>query len=120
MEIIEELGDPRLIAKTIIETEKIAMEKAGFNRERDDYRSGYRDSDDNGYNQSDGDRDRSNYSGSFSFGKFKWYHKLILILLVILLFVIIIFLGRVVISFLLMFGVPILVILLLVSLFRRR
>lgn len=112
-DVIAELGDPRLIAKTIIETSKIAREKSrgGWNQ------GGYQDY----RTQEDSmEDDRSGFPKSTSFSHLKWYHKLSAVLAMITLVIVIMVVGRFVIGFLFAFGLPIILILLVMTLFRRR
>jgi type IV secretory pathway VirB6-like protein len=118
-EIIEKLGDPRLIAKTIIESERIAKERGRFGGEGDS-RSHYQEPDDTESSHNGQDRRSSVNGRSFFFGNFRWYHKLILFLLVVLLLIVAVIVGRVIISILFTLGIPIIIIVLLLSLFRRR
>ncbi len=117
--ILESLGDPRLIAKTIIETERIAREKGKFHYTRDDannhnYNNGYQDADhDNATNQ------RTTHNTAF-FGNIKWYHKAILFAVAILMILALLFIGRIIFRLIYVFAVPILLILLLISVFRKR
>jgi uncharacterized membrane protein len=113
-EIIERLGDPRLIAKTIIEAEKAAKEKSRYSWSSTDYREHAAEADEE-YRENVGGNGRRTV-----FTNLKWYHKLFVVLGVILLFVVIALIGRLVIGFLFAFGLPILIILLVMSLFRRR
>jgi uncharacterized membrane protein len=113
-DIIDRLGDPRLIAKTIIEAEKVAKEKSMNNWSGSNYQS---------HTTEEGQehRDNSDTRGkNVFFTNMQWYHKLIAILVIILLFVLIALIGRLVIGFLFAFGIPILLVLLVMSLFRKR
>ena len=112
--IIDSLGDPRLIAKTIIEAEKAAKEKSMNNWSGSNYQS-YS----SGAEEKDGDNTTEQNKNVF-FANIQWYHKLIAILVVIVLFVLIAIIGRLVIGTLFTFGLPILLILVVLSLFRKR
>ncbi len=111
---IDGLGDPRLIAKTIVEAERAAKEKNKSNwstAEHQEYSSG---PEDNEKEQSTG------FNQNIFLSKMQWYHKLIAIVVIVVLFVIIAVIGRLVIGFLFAFGLPILLLILVMSLFRRR
>ena len=113
-DIIESLGDPRLIAKTIIEAEKAAKEKSMNNWSGSNYQS---------YNSGAEEKDRDSsteQSKNVLFGNIQWYHKLIAIVVIIGLFVLIAIIGRLVIGTLFTFGLPILLILVVLSLIRKR
>ena len=112
LRIIESLGDPRLIAKTIIEKERAANQKGQFNHNYDYYNT-YNHTEDNG-NTNDLERDKGFFK-SLSLSH-KITSALILIGLVIALFII----GRLVIGFLFAFGIPIIIILLLLAIFNKR
>lgn len=113
-DIIDRLGDPRLIAKTIIEAEKVAKEKSMNHWSGSNYQSHTSESEEEYRDNSTG------RSKNVFFTNMLWYHKLIAVLVIIVLFVLIAFIGRLVIGFLFAFGLPILLVLLVMSLFRRR
>jgi uncharacterized membrane protein len=113
-DIIDRLGDPRLIAKTIIEAEKAAKEKSMNNWSGSNYQSHTTEAEEEHRDNSDGQ------GKNVFFTNMQWYHKLIAILVVIVLFVLIALIGRLVIGFLFAFGIPILLVLLVMSLFRKR
>lgn len=111
--ILEELGDPRLIAKTIIETEKAAREKYGYDRSSQSYHGQYKDV----------NVDRENKwskSEKTFFSNLTWRNKLTLSIILIILILFIFLIGRIMISFLFTFGLPIILLLLVWSLFRKR
>ncbi len=111
---INRLGDPRLIAKTIIEAEKAAKEKNVKHWSESNYQS---------HTAGEEEEYRGNtteHSKNIFFTNMKWYHKLIAILVIILLLVLIAIIGRLVIVTIVTFGLPILLILLVMSLFRKR
>lgn len=113
--IIEELGDPRLIAKTIIEVEKIAREKNGYNRRSNGFSGQYQ-----GFNaERDDEWPNSGTSNSF-FSNLSWRSKVALSIGIVVLILIIAILSRFIIRFLFVFGVPIILLLLAWSLFRKR
>jgi uncharacterized membrane protein len=113
-DIIDRLGDPRLIAKTIIEAEKAAKEKSMNNWSGSNYQSHTTEAEGEHRDNSDG------HDKNVFFTNMQWYHKLIAILVVIVLFILIALIGRLVIGFLFAFGIPILLVLLVMSLFRKR
>ncbi len=112
--IIDRLGDPRLIAKTIIEAEKAAKEKNTSNLSGREYQS-YKSETYQDY------RDNSTMHGKkLFFTNMKWYHKLIAALVIIVCFILVAFVGRLVIGLLFTFSLPILLILLIMLLLRKR
>ena len=106
---VMKIGDPRLIAKTIIEKEKAANKS--HNTDNSKYTSNYEKEDDQ--------RERNSNRNIFITG-FTWYHKLITILIIIAIIIVIAFLARILFGLLFAFGVPILLLLLLVSLFKKK
>ena len=116
--ILDELGDPRLIAKTIIEADRAAKQKENNTGNhsyqdtssygRDEFRDGYNDS---AYNK--------NYNNHKVFFKNKWYHKLFFAFILIVILMIMSVLGSILFRFIFTLGFPILLIVLLVILFRR-
>lgn len=112
--ILESLGDPRLIAKTIIEKERAASQKSRFNQTHE-YNNTYYETDDE---RKTSPNFQNNSKGIFS--SLTWMQKLTLILILLAVIIVIFFVGRLVIGFLVAFGVPILLILLLMALFKKR
>jgi hypothetical protein len=112
--IINELGDPRLIAKTIIESERIAKGKGKYNRGGSYQKQTYEEQ------ENDNDDDKRDYGRTQFFGNIKWYHKAILIFIVFFVLIIFLFLGRILISILLAFGFPIILIIIFLSQLRKR
>ncbi|MGB4658378.1 MAG: DUF1700 domain-containing protein [Mobilitalea sp.] len=113
--LFAELGDPRLIAKTIIETEKMSKLKDINNG----YQGGntyYNNETEEGENQ----QDSTNPINPRFFSSMTWYQKVALILIMIVIFIVIFSIGRVVVKFLFAFGLPIILILLILTMFRKR
>jgi uncharacterized membrane protein len=110
---LEALGNPRLIAKTIIETAKASEHNQTDSRKRESH------TDDQGYGEKTGYNNNEQRNNIF-YTNLKWYHKLIFVLVLLLLIIILVYIGKIIIGFLFAFGVPILLVLLLLSLFRKR
>lgn len=110
--IILELGDPRLIAKSLIEVARTSKRKkfADNSMNQESYTKSY-----------DEDRNQRNQKKRQSklIINFKWYHKLIVIASIILFILFMLLIGRIILLVLFTFGLPILLILLLYSMFRR-
>lgn len=113
--VIDDIGDPRLIAKTIIEKEKIAKQKE-INMKSQSYQE-YNYEDSQGMNY---DTDDNRFEKKIFPTKLKWYHKLIMAAVILLFLVILIALGRILVAILVTFAVPILIIGTIFMLFRRR
>ncbi|MBP1756362.1 MAG: putative rane protein [Firmicutes bacterium] len=111
--VISELGDPRLIAKTIIEADRVGKDKSKAYRSQDYTQDAQS-------NQEDLGEGTPKFGRNVFISNFKWYHKLIAILVVVVLFVLIAVIGRLIIGFLFAFGLPIILIILVMLLFRRR
>lgn len=95
-EIIESLGDPRLIAKTIIDT---SQDTAGnYVYESEEPAS----------------------SSTKSFKINSWYTKLIMALIVLAVIIIVVVIGGLIGFVLLKFAIPIIIIILFLSMFRKR
>ena len=111
-EILQELGDPRLIAKTIIETYQISHGTSynGY-RNVNDYRE-YQTSDNReDYNQDSNTSRNSNNKSYFDLRtSVKWYHKLLLVIVIIAILSLLFFLSSIAISVFLNFGIPVLII----------
>ena len=111
-EAISEIGDPRLIAKTIIETEKAALKgRFGDNNRYSTYRTQEQEN----YNEKKSERHRNIFINGFS-----WYHKLIIALVILVVVIVIAFIARILLGILFAFGVPILLVLFLIAMFRKR
>lgn len=106
-EILEELGNPRLIAKTIIETENASKQSESMK---------WNNNDEN--NSGDPNRRSININGIFN--NIKWYHKVAILLIVLLIIYVLIRVGWIIIRLLFTFSVPIIVIVLLWAMFRKR
>jgi uncharacterized membrane protein len=120
MKILELLGDPRLIARTIIETDKAARQKGKFNGNQRNYAYNYA----NNYSDEEAENFEEKSSNSNNKNIFKtnlkWYHKLLIVFVILIIIILIVFIGRLIIGFLFAFGLPIILVLLIMSLFRRR
>lgn len=110
-QVLEELGDPRLIARTIIEAER--MSKQRNQRSYTYNESSY-------YNQDRMYEDLPPKRKGIFTSNLKWYHKLAMILLLLIIFSILIFIGRIVFRLFFFLGFPVILILLLLILFRKR
>lgn len=120
--VLEELGHPRLIAKTIIETERIAREKG----KSEDYTSHNRYYDNRRYVR-EGEEEENKNNGGFGtrrrsvfFTGFRWYHKAVLWAVLILTLFLLLFIGRIILRLFYVLAIPIILIFVLMSLFRRR
>ncbi len=120
--VLNELGHPRLIAKTIIESEKIAREKGkstgyrGYSEEFSERRYTAEEE----HEEQEGTRNFGNRRRSIFFTGVRWYHKVMLWVVLIFFLLLLLFIGRVIIRLLYVFIVPIILVVLLMSLFRRR
>jgi len=114
-EVIDDLGDPRLIAKTIIETEKMSDRTNpdgrydGNNHRNEGYYDDY--TRDRRYEDTD---NKGIYSGS------KWFFKLAALVIVFIFLSLLIRIGWFFIRLLSVFFVPVVLIVLLLIIFRRR
>lgn len=113
--IMNDLGDPRLLAKTIIETEKMARQRIKF-KDKQNYENSNQDEEIGKDNQND----KSPYGRNMFFTKLSWYHKVTLAIILVLLFILLAIIGRILIVILVTFGVPILLVCFLLILFRKR
>ncbi|HHX13323.1 MAG TPA: hypothetical protein GX731_10905 [Clostridiales bacterium] len=106
--ILGELGDPRLIAKSIIEADRAAKQKDGMGHQS--YQDAYYKRTDNA-SQSYPNNRRTEPT---------WYNKLFLYGIIVLIVMLIIFLGTIMMKVLFTVGIPILIIIVLIQLFRNR
>ena len=112
--ILLELGNPRLIAKTIIETEKATKEKKHINGARESY--GYRSTMEDEFRK----QDSENHSQTKLYTNLTLWQKILLILIIIVFLFVLYFIGRIMIGFLIAFAVPIILVLLVFALFKKR
>ena len=112
--ILQELGNPRLIAKTIIEAEKATQEKKHFTGSQGSfgYHSGMEDEFKN--------QDSNNLNHTKIYTNLTIWQKILLILIIIVFLFVLFFVGRIVIGFLIAFAVPIILVLLVFALFKKR
>ena len=111
-EVIKEIGDPRLIAKTIIESEKAAYGEADRQDKYDTNRSSYND-----YSQRNDNRSSPNNNRVYHL---KWYHIAIIAVIILFIFFLLIRIGWVLLRLLSTFFLPIAFIVLIWALFRKR
>lgn len=113
-EIISEIGDPRLIAKTIIDTEKLKSQRDSSTWSAYDSNRSYKDD----YSKN------SNYDNSSSnrgiYRRIKWYHKVAILAIVFLLLVFLLRIGWIFIKLSSMFFMPMIIIGILWVMFRNR
>lgn len=114
-EIIEQLGDPRLIARTIIETDRIAKQKRKYTGSTESSYRHYDEEDNENSNHNTKEREKTVFYTNLS-----WRQKLTVALIIIAILLILVLVGRLIIGFLFAFGVPILLVLLLMALFKKR
>lgn len=114
--VLEQLGDPRLIAKTIIETYQLSHASFYNTKRHADYEENFDGTqseekenqetyrDDGLYNQGNG--------GLHIYGDYqvKWYHKVILAVVVVLVLAVVMFIGGILLKLFFTVGVPLLVI----------
>lgn len=116
--IISELGDPRLLAKTIIDTQRIIKEKEKNNTSQghtsENYYGEPKNQSNTEYDQQTGPR-----RDTIFFNRMSWYHKLILYTILFLVLFIILFVGRYIIKILFAFAVPVILMLFVFRLFRK-
>lgn len=122
-EVLQSLGEPRLIAKTIIDTYKLQRGNDAYGENASNYDYS------NMYEQNRSDRNETvdesgnvekNHTSYYHVGQIRWYHKAIFFAILAILLVVVIFIGGVLLRFFFMFGLPILIILLLIQLLKRR
>jgi len=110
-EVINQLGDPRLIAKTIIDTYQLSHEPMFHNANRrksfynaDNSYNNYED-----YNDYNKNKDSGGRSFSFHVGTtLTWIQKALLISIIVLLIIVLIFVGGVLLNILFTIAVPLL------------
>lgn len=109
-EVINQLGDPRLIAKTIIDTYQLSHEPMLHNTNRNstfyDTESSYNNNNETKYNNGK-DSNRRNFSFHVS-TSFTWIQKIFIATIIILLFIVFIFVGGILLSIFFRIGIPLL------------
>ena len=117
--IINELGDPRLIAKTIIETDKIAKERGKHQHYENYSTSDSRQEETSSWEHSWDERNSGIPPKNF-FINLSRRNELIAVLVLLVLIAVISIVGRLVIGLLFALGPVIILFILLAYLFRRR
>ena len=108
--VLEELGEPRLIARTIIDTYRL-QKGIDHTKYYDDVYSEKNNTDDSNNN--------SHYT-RFNIIQPKWYHKIAVIGVVIAAIAILILISSAIIRLLFTIGIPLLVIYIIIKSFQRR
>ena len=113
-QVMAELGDPRLIARTIIETSKLG--KSNYNNIHNNlYQEAYTDENDSRNDNVHG------YSHTYTFdGKIPLRFRILGIMILIMFVMLLIFLGSLAIRLFFSIGLPILLVYLLIRLISRR
>lgn len=113
-QVMAELGDPRLIARTIIETSKLG--KSNYNNiHNNSYQEAYTDENDSRNDNVHG------YSHTYTFdGKIPLRFRILGIMILIMFVMLLIFLGSLAIRLFFSIGLPILLVYLLIRLISRR
>lgn len=113
-QVMAELGDPRLIARTIIETSKLGKTNYS-NIHNNTYQDAYTDTDDSPNN------DGHSYSHTYTFdGKIPLQYRILGVAMLILFVLLIIFLGSLAIRLFVSIGIPILLVYFLIRLITKR
>ena len=126
-EIFNELGEPRLIAKTIIDTYKISK---SYQYKKDSHTTNYENETYDSDNKFNREKESDRYQGNdqnirFGFGNpMPWYQKLLGIIIIILVIFVVITLGGIAINLFFTIGLPIIfayfLYKLIISLFHRK
>ncbi|MDF2941143.1 MAG: putative rane protein [Herbinix sp.] len=114
--VLSLLGDPRLIARTVIEADRAAKQKSNYTSYQGSHTSYNTEEENTDQNQ---ERSRS-HGGNLFFTNLKWYHKVMMVFAILIILSVIVLVGRLLIGFLFAFGLPIILILLVMALFRKR
>jgi uncharacterized membrane protein len=116
-DVINQLGDPRLIAKTIIETYQISHGPMYGHTRNERYQEAdttnnyghskeYDNNNGSNYNSNENDR---THGINFNF-KLTWYQKLLLVLIAIVLFFVVIIVGGFLLQLFFSIGIPLLIV----------
>ena len=121
-EVLQTLGEPRLIAKTIIDTYK--MQSGGQDAYDGNQSYDYTDMDKRYQSQDTGSGDTQNSRGhfhaSYEVKTIKWYHKAIFFAILTLIICFAIVVGGFLLKLLFTFAVPLFLIIFIYSLVRRK
>ncbi|MDF2541811.1 MAG: putative rane protein [Herbinix sp.] len=109
---LSSLGDPRLIAKTIIEADRAAGNKFKQTANQNHY---------NEWHETASQQNKNDQKGQYTFtSNIKWYHKIAFVFALIFLLLVLLILGGFFLRILFTIGFPILVLIFIFTLFRRR
>jgi Predicted membrane protein len=120
-EVFEQLGSPRLIAKTIIETYQVSHGPMYSNSSKRD--KGYKDLNETDENVFRDDREEEVFGSKdhayfFNSSNLKWYHKVLLFLAVFLVVLLILFIGGILVRLFFSVGIPVLIVYFIYRLIR--
>lgn len=116
--ILNDLGDPRLLAKTIIESEKAAQQRKVYS-EFSGQQNYYDEYQENQYDN-DTSKKKQKKNNFMFFSNLKWYQKIVLAVVLLFLIFFVIVVSGIILRLLFAFAVPILIIAFLLMLFRQR
>ena len=124
-EVLELLGEPRLIAKTIIDTYQLQRGASGYdaydNKVQYDYSDIYEKNRASQYDTVDEDGNtESRNSYYYQVGHIKWYHKAIFFAILAFILVLLVIIGGVILRLFLTIGLPIFLVVFIYQMFRRR
>ena len=120
-EVLQTLGEPRLIAKTIIDTYQLQRGSDGYNaygNQSYDYGNTYEQnrSQDEEYQTQQGHNSGFHYEVK----TIKWYHKAIIFAVLALIVVLLVIVGGVILRLFFTIGLPVLLILFVIQMIRRK
>lgn len=124
-EVLQSLGEPRLIAKTIIDTYQMQRGASGYNAYDQeagyDYTDAFERFKTSDYNtQAYQERENSNGTFYYHVEGLRWYHKALLYVLLALVLVIVVFIGGIILKLFFSIGIPVLCILFIYRLIKQR
>ena len=121
-DVLRELGEPRLIAKTIIDTYKMQCGGDGYNAYEEsasyDYSNIFEQFGRQDTVDEDGHVERRMHG--FHVTKIRWYHKAIFFAVLALLIMLVVIIGGVLLRVFFTIGLPVILVLMIIELIKRR
>lgn len=124
-EVLELLGDPRLIAKTIIDTYQLQRGASGYNAYDNNVQYDYSDIyEQHRSSQSTTVDEEGNVETGSSYyyqvSGIKWYHKAIFFAIIAVVIILLVIIGGVILKLFFTIGLPVLLIVFIYQMFRKR
>jgi len=122
LEVLNELGEPRLIGKTIVDTYKMQRGNDGYNAYGGNSSHDYSDMFDRYRSAETVDEEGNVERGPIHFQvkKIRWYHKALLFAILALLVVLVVVVGGVILRLFFTIGLPVFLVIMLIEMIKKK